>query len=58
MDRSMISLRTMFMLLGMMIFAGWAVVNVGGWANFITLPLSVFAGLVAAELDRREGRLS
>jgi hypothetical protein len=52
----MISLRTIAIALGVIGFAQWAVINLGPWTWFITMPLCAYAGLAAAALDKREGR--
>lgn len=52
----MISLRTIAMILGMIVFVAWSAHQVGPWTALITLPLTNLAVCVAAELDVREGR--
>lgn len=53
----MISLRTIAIWLGMMIFVMWATAVVGTWTWWITMPLSAFSAWVAADLDIRDRRM-
>lgn len=54
----MISLRSIAIILGMLVFAFWGSKQVGIWTWLISVPLCFYAGRAAGALDHREGRWS